>query len=496
MGLSVATLANPIRRRLLWIAGPRVQRRAWEFEVSEAAVSLSEPPIERNRAPEEGVSGAAPCERPSLLEPLPADVFTRHPGFLSGYRVYPTFSAAWFWRRTAIFAPIAAALGLAEAVLLGSELHDAWLGVLAAAVGVPIWVIIVTAGPAFATLVRHRRFPQQKERAAVVAAVLAGLLVSCAGQYSAGVFNRAVVAPRYSNYFGIPIQRLRSPGPVFVAAVWTMEAAIFLSLGGGLALGTFFREQRIWQEAQHARELAALRRDKIEADLRLTVLQAQVEPHFLFNTLASIHSLIREDPERAEATLEALVDHLRATLPRFRADVGSADSTLDQQIDICSSYLALMQVRMGHRLRYTVDVPSSLRRHPFPPLVLISLTENAIKHGIEPSAAGGNVIVSGEVEAHAAGRRLAVSVVDDGVGLSPGVGGGTGLRNIREQLAARFGAQASLSIRGRSVGGVIATIRVPFVEAEPGGMIDTASAAAEGAGMAGAGAARGGGRFA
>ena len=438
--------------------------------MNEAIATLGESTLERGDATGASEPAVAQPERPSLTEPLPADVFTRHPEFLSSYRGYPVFSAPWFWRRMAIFAPLAAGVGLAQAVMIGVSLHDAWLGLLMAIVGVPIWILIVTAGPAFATLVRHRRFPQQTERTTVVVAVVAGVLVSCTGQYAAGLFSRAVVAPRYSNYFGVPIERLRDPNlsAASVAAIWTIEAAIFLCLGGGLALRTFFREQRVWHEARHARELAALRRDKNEADLRLTVLQAQVEPHFLFNTLASIHSLIRKDPDRAEATLEALVDHLRATLPRFRADVGSAHSTLDQQIDICASYLALMQVRMGHRLRYSIDVPPSLRRHPFPPLMLISLTENAIKHGIEPSASGGNVVLSAEIETHAGGRRLAVSVVDDGVGLRPGVGGGTGLRNIREQLDASFGSQGSLLIRGRPVGGTAATIRVPYEEADAG----------------------------
>ncbi|HEY2591747.1 MAG TPA: histidine kinase, partial [Steroidobacteraceae bacterium] len=394
--------------------------------MNEAAATLDESTVERRDTSGDGEPAAVHLERPALTEPLPADVFTGHALSLSGYRGYPVFSAPWFWRRTAIFAPLAAAIGLAETLMLGFEIHDGRLGLLYAAVAVPIWITFVTAGPAFATIVRHRRLPQQTERVAVVIALAAGVLVSCAGQYAAEVFVRVMVEPRVLAYFGFPAQMLHKPPPLFFPVLRTVQATLFLCLGGGLALRTFFREQHIWQEAQHARELAALRRDKNEADLRLTVLQAQVEPHFLFNTLASIHSLIRKDPDRAEATLEALVDHLRATLPRFRADVGSTHSTLDQQIDICASYLALMQVRLGHRLRYSIDVPPSLRRHPFPPLMLISLTENAIKHGIEPSASGGNIVLSAEIETHTGGRRLAVSIVDDGVGLNPGVGGGTG----------------------------------------------------------------------
>jgi sensor histidine kinase YesM len=122
---------------------------------------------------------------------------------------------------------------------------------------------------------------------------------------------------------------------------------------------------------------------------------------------------------------------------------------------------------MGARFAYAVDVPDELRHHPFPPLMLISLVENAIKHGIEPSPAGGNISISAVAEDRGVTRQLAVSVIDDGVGLQPGVGGGVGLENIREQLAARYGAIGELSIRSRPAGGVAATIRVPCAEKAP-----------------------------
>ena len=398
----------------------------------------------------------------SLSEPLPQDVFANVAGPLGGYRGYPTYSLQWFWRRTAVFAPLAATVGLLQATLIAIELRDTRLGFLCAAVGAPIWMAIVTAGPAFATLVRHRRLPQPWERVAIVVAILAGLAVSCFGQYLAGVFSRAVVAPRYQAYFSGP--HYQHPEPILVVVVWALIGALFFCLGGGVALRTYFREQRSWRDARQARELDLLRRQKNEADLRLTVLQAQVEPHFLFNTLASIHSLVRQDPARAEATIEALVDHLRVTMPKFRAEIGSTGSTLAQQIEVCESYLAVMKVRMGQRLRFTVDVPTPLRSHPFPPLMLISLVENAIKHGLEPSAAGGNIVLSAATEVHAERMQLAVSVTDDGVGLQPGAGGGVGLNNIREQLSARFGSEGALLIRGRTVGGVAATIRVPYSE--------------------------------
>jgi two-component sensor histidine kinase len=403
--------------------------------------------------------------RLSLNEPLPSDVFASAAGAFAGYRCYPTYTVQWFWRRTAIFGPAVAALGTLQSIVLAVQLNDTQLGLLCAAVSIPIWLVFVTTGPALATFVRHRRWPLKVERVVVVIAILVGLIASCLAQYLGGLFNRAVLGPRVRSYFAGPaVAHLHTPDPALVALIWGLMAALFLALGGGLALRSYFREQRSWEAAQHAREVTRLRQEKTEADLRLTVLQAQVEPHFLFNTLASIHSLIRADPERAEATMEALVDHLRATMPRFRGELDSMHSTLAQQLEVCGSYLALMRVRMGNRLRFTIDVPEPLGRHCFPPLMLITLVENAIKHGIEPSPPGGNVIVSAAIEPAGDGQRLAVSVIDDGVGLRGDMGGGVGLSNIRQQLAARFGSRGSLLVRGRTVGGVVAMIRVPYTE--------------------------------
>ncbi len=189
--------------------------------------------------------------------------------------------------------------------------------------------------------------------------------------------------------------------------------------GGGTALRAYFSERRRWDAHRHAEVVNELEGRVHEADLRLGVLQAQVEPHFLFNTLASVRALVRQDPAQAEATLDALVAFLRATIPKLRDDRG-LHSTLGQQLDICASYLALMQVRMGPRLSRTVVADDSLRALPFPPSLLITLVENAIKHGIEPRPGPGRIEVSAAIE----GERLRVCVADDGAGLQPGIGEG------------------------------------------------------------------------
>ena len=173
---------------------------------------------------------------------------------------------------------------------------------------------------------------------------------------------------------------------------------IFCFLGGGVALVAFFREQRWWEISRHARELAVATREKQEADLRLMVLQAQVEPHFLFNTLASVHSLIRQDPTRAEATLEALV----GSPARYAAE--TANGRWQHAFDAGRTAGDLSQLSHGDegahgpRFTFVIDVDPALQRHPFPPLLLISLVENAIKHGIERTTGNGQIMVNAAIE--------------------------------------------------------------------------------------------------
>src|SRR5690606_26789655 len=156
--------------------------------------------------------------------------------------------------------------------------------------------------------------------------------------------------------------------PIAIAVNIAVLMAIYGMFGGGLALRAYFSERRRWETDRRHRQLAALRAQKQQADLRLGLLQAQVEPHFLFNTLASVRALVRKDPAQAEATLDALVVHLRATIPKLRDGEAMLHSTLGQQLDICASYLELMRLRMGGRLSFAVEAGPALRERPFPPL--------------------------------------------------------------------------------------------------------------------------------
>jgi hypothetical protein len=396
---------------------------------------------------------------------LPAEVAARSHSWFNSYRNYPVFSAPWFWRRTALFSSGALLIGLLQSALMW-RLLDRHTGVTLTIFNVVVWQLLVTVGPALATVVRTRGMAPRRERIGVVVAVAVGMVVSFGCQHAGNRLSREFVLPHAikAGTLHAPTPQQQRLNPALVISLVTWQGLVFFILSGGGALRTYFKQPEWMRAAQREREIEALRQQKGEVDLKLAVLQAQVEPHFLFNTLASVHSLIRKDPARAEATIEALVDHLRATLPKLRAGVGSPHSTLETQLEVCRSYLDVMLVRMGERLRYEIDVPPALREHPFPPFMLISLVENAVKHGIEPSAAGGRIGIHAALARDDKAPSLEVSVQDDGVGLRPGLSDGVGLVNLRSQLAAQFGSRGRFSISGRPGGGVSATITLPYVE--------------------------------
>jgi signal transduction histidine kinase len=189
------------------------------------------------------------------------------------------------------------------------------------------------------------------------------------------------------------------------------------------------------RERARARALAA---EKQALDAQLRALQAQIEPHFLFNTLANVVSLIDAAPGEARRMLERLIALLRASLSASRA----TSATLAQEVELLRAYLDILAIRMGRRLRFRIDVPAELGALPLPLLLLQPLVENAIKHGLEPKLTGGTV----EVGARLHGDGFEITVVDDGLGFRPGPGAGVGLSNLRERLAALYGDAARLAI--------------------------------------------------
>ncbi len=188
-------------------------------------------------------------------------------------------------------------------------------------------------------------------------------------------------------------------------------------------------------------------------EARLQLLQAQVEPHFLFNTLANVTSLIDTQPDKARHMLEKFIEYLRATLARTR----ESESTLGKEIEMIRAYLDIIQIRMGSRLRYNIDVASQFNQVNFPPMLLQPLVENAVKHGLEPKVEGGMLTVSARHE----NGILRLSVEDDGLGFKGERSGGLGLVNVRERLAVLYDGQAKLVMEERTPSGTRATVEIP-----------------------------------
>jgi len=256
---------------------------------------------------------------------------------------------------------------------------------------------------------------------------------------------------------------------VYALFQWRFSLAVF----GFLAAIYYFFERETYRAAE-LREIESdrhrLEAQRVEAELAL--MQAQVEPHFLFNTLAHVKRLYQIDPDSGATMIERYCDYLEGALPRIR----SGRSTLEEEFDLVRAYLDIQKIRMGHRLAFEVELPEALRSAEFPPMMCLSLVENAVKHGLGPVRGGGRL----SVVAAPSGAGLRVSVADTGAGLQPGGGAGIGLSNTRARLAALYGARAAFRMQSNTPRGLIATIDLPLNLTAPklsGAARDTVAAA-------------------
>ncbi len=228
---------------------------------------------------------------------------------------------------------------------------------------------------------------------------------------------------------------------------WTAGRSAYAALAVTFAAG-FTGTWFFWTR----QKAAELERQRVEAQLK--ALQAQIEPHFLFNTLANLDALIQTDPKRARAMLGHLNDYLRSTLAATRRE----RSTLAEEFAQLRGYLEVQGMRMGARLRFTLELPDSLAQADVPPMLLQPLVENSLKHGLEPKVEGGEVKVSAREE----GDRLVLEVADTGLGKANGSTGGTGvgLSNVRERLAAAYeGAKVDAGVN--AAGGYTVRLSIP-----------------------------------
>ena len=239
---------------------------------------------------------------------------------------------------------------------------------------------------------------------------------------------------------------------VLPMVAWSL---LIYTLGAASIIGAMYwlrRGSGIRQELHGTRlGLLALQADRAEAELMR--LRTQIEPHFLFNTVATVVQLVRTDPVAAHRTLARLIDYMSAS----RAHMRREETTLAEELRLTEGYLEIQRLRMESRLRYVIDVAPELRGNRVPPAALLTLVENAIKHGLAPRKRGGTL----RIAAHREGGWLVVSVADDGVGLQTTSGRGSGLANVRARMHGLYGSDAWLRLASETEGGTTATLRLP-----------------------------------
>jgi sensor histidine kinase YesM len=242
---------------------------------------------------------------------------------------------------------------------------------------------------------------------------------------------------------------------------WLTDPAAIISITTtSLVISTIMSAIFFWRE-RHARAEADLERERLrgerverEATLaNLRALQAQIEPHFLFNTLANVTSLIDPDPAKARRMLESFIRFLRSSLGATRAE----STTLADEGELMAAYLDVLQIRMGERLRYEIDIPPELHAFALPPMLLQPVVENAIRHGLEPKIDGGVV----KVRARREDGAVVIEISDSGAGFAATTRGGVGLTNLRDRLRLLYGERAGLVIGESHGGGASVTLTLP-----------------------------------
>lgn len=356
---------------------------------------------------------------------------------------HPTFSRSWFRSRATFYM---APLTLLALVLLYLD-HVTQGDDLAYVSSAGTWLATASSlllGRWLAVQACARGRPARIETMYVVAALGAGTI---------------------SSVLLFWLTQLRSIQPIMSGAGTTTTlvcAMLFAWWGGWLDLASHIGQRRALKEAARQREIELYREERNAAELRLSILASQIEPHFLFNTLAGVRSAILSDPLRGVAIIDHLVDYLRSSIPRMRDDVAQRQVPLNAELASIRAYLGVIQCRFP-RLDFCVEADPDLHAISIPPLMLISLVENAVKHGIEPKTGPVQIAVVARKVADQGRQWVALRVTDNGIGFGQAhSGSGIGLTNIRERLRQLYADQASLVLSQNDAGGVDAQLTIPI----------------------------------
>ena len=290
---------------------------------------------------------------------------------------------------------------------------------------------------AFLTVIVAANFAPDRP---VPRAIVLGLAV--AGGLMLGYWVMSGTQEVMANWHSAKLQHVGTPLPLLLMG-WL-----------GLAIYLLQERDRAAEQALQDEEERRLELGRQMSEAQLQVLQSQIEPHFLFNSLAHVRRLCQTNARAGRAMLQHLSRYLSATQQAMRAN----DIALGQDLELAMTYLTIQQIRMGSRLAFEIDVPVEVREARVPPMTVTTLVENAIKHGLSPLLEGGII----RIGAHRDGHALTINIVDTGQGFQANLGVGVGLANVRARLAMLYGAAAQLSLSQNLPRGVTATIVVPM----------------------------------
>ena len=405
---------------------------------------------------------------PSLDNPLPSKILGKYGGWGSRAQRYPIFSQTWFkYRLLSYILPmmiLAVFLGLSLFVIPTSVARSSLILSI-----VLLWISVASAlivGRGLAVLLVRRPWPERQRVTGVVVAILAGIVLAlCLEHLEHNVedqftreYTQELAAKKQTDISLINPESIYEHSPILAGVKLTLLVLVYGWLGGTLDLIAWFNQRKAMQDDEIEQRLALYQKERNEAELRLSVLASQVEPHFLFNTLSGVRSAILSDPQMGVAIIDNLVEYLRSTIPQLRNDGSASQVRLASQMQAIRAYLGVIKFR-SPRLNFVVEFDQSLAELTIPPLMLISLVENAVKHGIELKKGPVNITVTAEQRELGGEEKLILSVIDDGLGFSSvNAGSGIGLSNIRERLKQLYQDAASLTLETNAAGGVTACI--------------------------------------